>query len=333
MNTKELKSNLEKFVSGGVKTSVMIWGAPGLGKSSIIKAIAEENQLKLIDVRLSQLAPTDLRGLPFVDSGIAHYAVPSFLPLDKNSRGILFLDELNTAAPTMQAIAQQLLLDRQVGEYSLPDNWFIWAAGNRAEDRAAVSMMPAPVANRMIHFNVEADLDSWKEYAYSSGINERIIAFLNFKPALLHHFDKLNPAWASPRSWDFANILLSIGSNISHAVGEGVATEFSAFERVFSSLPNIEAIFRGEEIECPSDPSVLYALCSAFVSRGKTEEEFYNATKFLIKSSTEDWVALYLSDLLPLLKSRNMQGKFVKLAAADSEIKKFISRYNQLVFG
>lgn len=333
MNTKELKVNLEKIVSSNVKTSVMIWGAPGLGKSSVIKDIAEENQLELVDVRLSQLAPTDLRGLPFVNSGVSHYAPPSFLPSDPDSRGIIFLDELNTAAPAMQAIAQQLLLDRQIGEYYLPSGWFIWAAGNRVEDRAAVNMMPAPVANRMLHFSIEADLDSWKEYAYQAGVSERIIAFLNFKPLLLHHFDKISPAWPSPRSWEFASTLLSIGGDIKHAVGEGVEVEFTAFERVYSSLPDIEKIFDGEDIECPSDPSILYALCSAFVSRGSDEKQFYNAAKFLIKSATEDWVALYLSDLMPLIKARNLQGKFVKLAAADEDIKKFISRYNKLVFG
>lgn len=333
MNTKELKANLEKFVSSGVRTSVMLWGAPGLGKSSIIKSIAEENSLELIDVRLSQLAPTDLRGLPYVENRVSYYAVPSFFPTDPNSQGILFLDELNTAPATMQAIAQQLLLDRKVGDYSLPEKWFIWAAGNRVEDRAAVNMMPVPVANRMVHFSIEPDLDTWKEFAYVAGISERIIAFLNFKPLLLHNFDKVSPAWPSPRSWEFASTLLSIGSDIKYAVGDGVSVEFTAFERVYSSLPDIEKIFNGEETECPSDPSILYALCSAFVSRGKDEKDFYNAAKFLIKSTTEDWIALYLSDLMPLIKSRNLQGKFVKLAAADADIKKFISRYNQLVFG
>ena len=71
----------------------------------------------------------------------------------------------------MMGIAQQLILDRQVGDYTVPDGWFIVAAGNRTEDRAAVSQMPAPVANRFIHFNVESDISSWKEYAIKAVVN------------------------------------------------------------------------------------------------------------------------------------------------------------------
>ena len=116
----------------------MIWGAPGIGKSQTVAEVAREAKIELIDLRLSQLAPTDLRGLPVADhkERTARWYPPEFLP--RGGQGILFLDELNMAPPAMQGIAQQLVLDRQVGSYTLPKGWHVWAAGNRLEDGASV---------------------------------------------------------------------------------------------------------------------------------------------------------------------------------------------------
>ena len=171
-----LTESLGKLVKNNVKHSVFVWGAPGIGKSSAVKQVASDLGLELIDLRISQLAPTDIRGLPYTKDGKAYFAPPSFLP--SSGSGILFLDELNMASPSVMGVAQQLILDRQVGDYKVPDGWFIIAAGNRTEDRAAISQMPAPVANRFIHFHIDSSLDSWKEYAIAQNINEKILAFL-----------------------------------------------------------------------------------------------------------------------------------------------------------
>ena len=134
--------------------SVMIWGAPGIGKSSIVAQVAAAHGLPCIDLRLSQLAPADLRGLPVADheQGVARLLPPEFLP--RSGSGILFLDEINLAPPALQVVAKQLVLDRRVGSYTLPEGWLVWAAGNRKEDRAAVFDMPAPLANRFLHLQV-----------------------------------------------------------------------------------------------------------------------------------------------------------------------------------
>jgi MoxR-like ATPase len=133
---------------------------------------------------LSQLAPTDLRGLPVAEDGQSKWFPPEFLP--KDGRGILFLDEINMAPPAMQGVAQQLILDRRVGSYRVPDGWFIWAAGNRKEDRAAVFDMPAPLANRFIHLEMEQDFGSFKQHALRQGMHEHLLAFLAYRPKLLH---------------------------------------------------------------------------------------------------------------------------------------------------
>jgi len=325
----EVQIALTKIIEKSIPHSVFLWGPPGVGKSSIVKKIAQDNDLELIDLRISQLAPTDIRGLPFVEGGLAKFAPPSFLP--QEGRGILFVDEFNMASPSMMGIAQQLILDRQVGDYVVPEGWFIIAAGNRAEDRAAVSQMPAPVANRFIHFNVESDLSSWKEYAIKAGMNEQIISFLNFRSPLLFEFNKNATAWPSPRSWEFANSLLEIGLDIGSAVGEGTSAEFYAYQTIYSKLPDIQGILSGEDVEVPKEPSLMYAVCGAIISRAKSAQDFYNGVKWLIKGTTEDYVGLFMGDAMISLKANNLQGAFVKLIAKDPQVKAFITKYQELL--
>lgn len=325
----DVQSALSKVISSGIKHSVFLWGPPGIGKSSVVKKVTKDNDLRLIDLRISQLAPTDIRGLPYVEDGLAKFAPPSFLP--QEGEGVLFVDEFNMASPSMMGIAQQLILDRQVGDYVVPDGWFIVAAGNRTQDRAAVSQMPAPVANRFIHFNVESDLPSWKEYAIQNNVNEQIVSFLNFRPQLLFDFNKNATAWPSPRSWEFANSLLSIGLEIDAAVGEGAAGEFYAYQSIYSRLPDVDAVLSGEKVEVPQEPSLMFAVCGALVARAKSATAFFNATKWLIGGTTEDYIGLFMGDAMIAMKANNHQGAFVKLAAKDPQIKAFITKYQELL--
>ena len=200
MKPSELAYYLEGLIQHQLKLSTMIWGPPGIGKSSIVAQTAAAHKLPCIDVRLSQLAPTDLRGLPVADTetGLSRWYPPEFLP--REGAGVLFLDELNLAPPTMQGMAQQLILDRRVGSYTVPEGWFIWSAGNRKEDRAAVFDMPAPLANRFLHLEVEPDFESFKTYALAKGLHEHLLAFLSFRPTLLHKLDPQQTSWPSPRS-------------------------------------------------------------------------------------------------------------------------------------
>ena len=330
VNVSEASKHLNSVIKGGIKTSIMMWGAPGIGKSSIVNKVAEENEMEVIDVRLSQLAPTDLRGLPYVENGEARFAPPSFLP--KSGKGLLFLDEVNLAPPAIQNVAMQLVLDRKVGDYTVPDDWFIIAAGNRVEDRAAVSQMPAPLTNRFLHFTVEADLTSWKEYALTSGVEEKIISFLTFRPQLLHSFNKNAIAWPSPRSWDFASDLYKIGLPVDAAVGEGAASEFNSFVKLYSKLPDVDKIKSGDrKVKAPKEPSIIYAITGALVSRSETTEEFYNSMMWLIGSVTEDYVGVFMSDTMTRLRSLGIQGQFVSKLTKSTEAKKFVAKYQELL--
>src|SRR3954470_20893278 len=180
--------------------------------------------------------------LPVADNGVSRWFPPEFLP--REGAGVLFLDEINLAPPAMQGIAQQLILDRKVGSYVVPDGWYIWAAGNRKEDRAAVFDMPAPVANRFLHVEVSPDFESFKTYALAAGIHEQILAFLSFRPALLHKLDPQQPAWPSPRSWVIANDLYKTGLDIATVVGAGATSELQSFVALYEQMPDVSRILQ-----------------------------------------------------------------------------------------
>ncbi len=328
MTPLELQDYLFGLITSEVKLAVMLWGAPGIGKSSIVAQVARAHDLEFVDVRLSQLAPTDLRGLPVAEHGVAKWFPPEFLP--HHGKGILFMDEINMAAPTMQGIAQQLILDRRVGSYALPDGWFVWAAGNRREDRASVFEMPAPLANRFLHLEVNVDLESFKRYALARGLHERIIAFLSFRPNLLHAPDPARPSWPSPRSWEMASSLLAAGLNIAPAIGDGVEAEFRAFERVYASLPEIDAILEGLDLEFPPEPSARYAVCIGLAARAEHAGHVFNAMKYLVARADVEWVHFFASDALPKLRSKGQLGALIALTKQDPSLLEFLKEINEL---
>ena len=265
----------------GHHTPAMIWGPPGVGKSQMVAQVAARHRVPVTDVRLSQMEPTDLRGIPFRVEDRVEWAVPSMLPDAQRHgpEGILFLDEITSAPPTVSAAAYQLILDRRLGEYYVPNGWAIFAAGNRQGDRGVTYSMPAPLANRFSHFEVETHLDDWVSWAYSNGIDDRVIAFLRFRPELLFDFDPAhNPvAFPSPRSWEFAHRALQkfferddlLLGTLQACVGPAAGIELKAFVDNLEHLPDIDAILRGDEVPVPGEIDLQYAVASALVGRAR----------------------------------------------------------------
>jgi MoxR-like ATPase len=327
MKPAELAEFLDKLVRSRLKISTMIWGPPGIGKSSIVAQTAMAHKLGFIDLRLSQLAPTDLRGLPVAAKGISKWYPPEFLP--RSGAGVLFLDEINLAPPTMQGMAQQLILDRRVGSYTMPKNWYIWAAGNRSEDRAAVFDMPAPLANRFIHLNVQPDWESFKQYAMSRGFDEQLISFLAFRPELLHRLDPQQPAWPSPRSWEMANALHRSGLSVAPAVGLGAATEFEAFLQLYRELPDLEVILdgKGESVAFPEEPSLRYAVVVGLVMRANEAGQAFQLLKWLTRNAPTEWVQLCATDLLRKMRRIKQMRRLEAFIAADEELQAWLNDY------
>ncbi|MEH1934602.1 MAG: MoxR family ATPase [Nostoc sp.] len=331
MTPSDLKAYLDNLIRKNLQISTMIWGPPGIGKSSIVGQIAQEYDLDFVDVRLSQLAPTDLRGLPVAEDGISKWYPPEFLP--RGGKGILFLDELNMAPPAMQGVAQQLILDRKVGSYVVPSGWFVWAAGNRKEDRAAVFDMPAPLANRFLHLEAQADFDSFKAYALETGVHEQIIAFLSFRPTLLHKIDPQQPAWPSPRSWEMASALHHAELDITPAVGVSTATEFHAFIQLYKTLPNLTPILagKGDRIPWPQEPSTKYATAVGLTVRAADANQAYNAFIWLSQVATAEWVQLFAVDLFRVMRSKGHLGILAQLVQKDPKLQQFMKDFQQLM--
>ena len=267
---------------------VFVWGEPGIGKSDLMFQIAEARKVPLRDIRALLLDPVDLRGLPYLEANAqdcsvpngsvpkqARWASPEFLPRD--GEGILFLDELNAAAPMVQASCYQLVLDRKLGDYTLPDGWAIVAAGNRQSDRAVTHQMPTPLRSRFTHLDFEVDLNDWCQWAICNSIRPEVIAFLRFKPHLLSQFDRDKNAFPCPRTWSFVSKILGAnpGQMIEHgliagSVGDGAATEFAAFLKTFRELPNVDAILMSPDKEpVPTDACAQHAVAAALAYAAK----------------------------------------------------------------
>ncbi len=263
----------------GHHTPVMLWGPPGVGKSQMVAQIAVGHGVPVTDIRLSQMEPSDLRGIPFRVGEHVEWAVPALLPDAQRHgpRGILFLDEITSAPPAVSAAAYQLILDRRLGAYQVPDGWAIFAAGNRQGDRGVTYTMPAPLANRFSHFEVETNLDDWVGWAYANDIDERVIAFLRFRPELLFDFDPAhNPvAFPSPRSWEFAHRGLQkfdgypelLQGTLQACVGPAAGVEIHAFISSLDKMPDLDRIVAGEDVPVPGEIDLQYAVAAALVGR------------------------------------------------------------------
>lgn len=272
---KGAKKSLRKAFSS--KRPIFLWGPPGIGKSDIIKQLGTELDAHVIDVRLSLWEPTDIKGIPYFDSvnETMKWAPPSELPsaefAAQHKNIILFLDEMNSAAPSVQAAAYQLILNRRVGTYHLPDNVSIVAAGNRETDKGVTFRMPAPLANRFVHLEMAFDWDDYFEWAVENNVHKDVIGFLSFSKKDCYDFDPRSSsrAFATPRSWSFVSELLTdddcdvetLTDLVSGAIGEGLAHKFMAHRKVASKMPNPSDILSGKVSKMDSkEISAMYSL-------------------------------------------------------------------------
>ena len=272
---KGAKKSLRKAFKS--KRPIFLWGPPGIGKSDIIKQLGDELNAHVIDVRLSLWEPTDIKGIPYFDSndGTMRWAPPAELPSKEmaaqHEQIILFLDEMNSAAPAVQAAAYQLILNRRVGTYFLPDNVVIVAAGNRETDKGVTFRMPAPLANRFVHLEMTVDWDDYFEWATENKVHKDVVGFLSFSKKDLYDFDPKSSsrAFATPRSWSFVSELLTdddvdtdtLTDLVSGSVGEGLAVKFMAHRKVASKMPNPTDILQGKVKKMDSkEISAMYSL-------------------------------------------------------------------------
>ena len=285
---------------------VMVWGAPGVGKSTIVKSLAKEMGLGFVDVRLAQMESIDIRGLPLPDKEkhCVQWLPSSIFPTDNSKGGIIFLDELSAAPKDVQVASYELILDRQLGGgdiYKVPSKWVIVAAGNRSCDRAVSTTMSSALANRMMHLEIEANAQDWQMWAVAHGIHPTVTGFIQFKPQLLLSVDdqNLERGFTTPRSWERVSEMCKILKNetllrkaVYGLVGVPAGQQFMEFHKIAKELNNVYEMMTDpkKKVVIPSRDDLKYALTSAMVYhiwRGKDEAETKKLVDGFLRISME----------------------------------------------
>ncbi len=289
-----------------------IHGPTGIGKSQVVAAYCEDNDLELRDIRASQLDPVDARGIPVPvpDKKVTSWYPPDFLP--QEGKGIMFLDELNRANQDTQSALYQLILERRIGDYILPLGWSIVAAGNRDIDGCMVQPMSRALKNRFIHLEMEANYEDWHKWAVRKNIVEHVIAFMRHRPTSLDELGEAtrktdskrldvirnSNAFATPRSWEFASDLLKVAfaqgrslkdcyGLLEGTVGEGKASEFVAYCDIYLELQDLDEMIKDPNNYIPTkDPNKLYAICTGLAARAN-KANFGNIKKITDKMDRE----------------------------------------------
>ena len=278
------------------KRCIFLKGKSGIGKSegvhqasALLKDHIPDWQ-GIIDLRMSQMDPTDLRGIPSkTEGGRTTWNVPDFFP--SSGSGILFLDELTSAPPAIQAAGYQLILDRSLGSYTLPAGWMIVAAGNLVSDRGVTFQLAAPLLNRMCELQVDTVVDDWIKYAITAGCKPEVVTFVKERPDYLHKFDGKGviAPFPTPRSWfAVSNVMdLDLKPDLRQEmfignVGYEAATAFEAHLRYWEKLPSIHDILQGKDVKVPEDMNGQYCVGMGLAARVDAAT-FDNAWKFLQK--------------------------------------------------
>lgn len=292
MHLKAATTLLTHFIDADIPA--FLWGPPGVGKSASIRQIAADRGWNVIDFRASTRDSVALMGLPDITGDTTRWKVPDEFPQVERDgeEGILLLDELNAAPPSMMAAMFGLVLDRKVGDYTLPRGWRVVAAGNRQADRAAAQRMPSALANRFAHIDVDADTSAGHdnvhiEHFNEIGVDPQLIAFLRFRPALIHSMPKNDErAFPTPRSWEQASKVIRLPSalrlqGVSSIVGEGAAAELEGFLRVYQNLPSLDLVLANpNSAPVPEDPAARFAI-SAGLARKVDHPSFDNGMAYM----------------------------------------------------
>ena len=254
MKAKQLEKSLEKLIS--IKQPCFIWGGVGVGKSEIVHKVAKDMGYRIEDVRVALLDPVDLRGVPKVEDGRTVFCPPVFLPSNEQPKTLLFLDELPQGSPSVQNALFQLIKDRKLGEYTLPEDTVIVSAGNRVQDKAGANRVNTALGDRFVHLNLDVCHQEWIDWGIKTKkIKQEVLSFISWQGEdYLYNFDKNASVNATPRAWEYTSNVLATdpASDIEQElyagiIGEGIAPEFIAFVRRFRNLPSVDVLLKNPE--------------------------------------------------------------------------------------
>lgn len=277
----------------------MLWGTRGVGKSSVVRQVAEHHGVPLVDLRLTTIEPVDIRGAIYADDAQQKtvWFPPEFLPDASQPEGILFLDELTAADQRLQISAYSLILDRRVGNYRLPDGWLVVAAGNAAYHGAVSHDMGTALADRLFHFNVQTTVDAFLDYALAQDFAPEVMAYLKVRPDRLDDTQSQlandHLVGASPRGWeDVSRVLKSAISEgarrsfVQGRIGAGNAAEFFGVLREIQAGTDVMALLAAEPGEAtrallPRSLDGLYGMIYGLLAAADDEERMGRTLEIL----------------------------------------------------
>ena len=269
---------LDLLLNVAATRPIFIWGAPGIGKSSIVENFAASLGLPCVSLLGSQLAPEDIIGVPQIIDGKSVFCPPRMIA--RAEPYCLFLDELNACSQEVQKAFYSLIHDRRIGEYRLPEGSIIIGAGNRAQDNAIVKPMSSALINRMLHVSLIASHRDWLDWAGKNGIHPLIIEYIGLRPDhLWRQPPKTEEPFSTPRSWHMlSDALYGYGDGITEreleiaalgCISPHHATQFRAFVKQIRNRYALSAIINGKQKwpNAPEDRDALYFLAQSFKSR------------------------------------------------------------------
>lgn len=309
---------VRKFVTECLYAGLVpfVQSSPGMGKSTIMRNVAQDLQLKLIDHRLSTSAPEDLSGLPrFDDQGRAMFSpFVDLFPLEDTPKPegkegwMLFLDEFNSASKSVQAASYKLILDRMTGQRKLHEHCVITAAGNLSTDRAITNPISTAMQSRVVHLEMQISFEEWLyDVALKEAYDSRIIAYLSQFPSKLMDFrpDHNEKTFCCPRTWEFVNALIKnkdvtdeSAVLLAGTITSGTAVDFVQFTKVFHNLVTTAEI-RKDPVNCrvPTDVGAKWAVISHMMEK-ITKENFDDLSTYANRFTIDFRILFYRSILV-----------------------------------
>lgn len=276
-----------------INRPLCIEGSPGTGKTSIVQQAAKELGVDYIERNMPTMLVEDF-GIPVPTGGVLKYQIPDWFPTDPNTKGILCFDDRNQAGPDLQKVLANIIQARNLHGVPLSPGWVVVSTGNQQKHRAGANRVLSHLRNRETVIEMETSVDDWCAWALNNDVPVELVSFIRFRNQLLDNFKPDNDVNATPRSWA-EGVGALIGNVPQHlelplftgAVGEGPASEFMGFLKIFRNLPDPDDVMRNpDNHKVPTDPSTLYALAGALSNR-VTTQNVSNFFSFVNRLPTE----------------------------------------------